>query len=103
LIYKKFDKLNVAFGAEFRHENFQINQGQPESYNSYDINGNVVTATTPNNIKVSSFYYTGSNGELRPGASQVFPGFKPANAVDKGRSSGAVYADLEYDVTENGY
>jgi hypothetical protein len=28
------------------------------------------------------------------------PGFKPANAVDKGRSSGAVYADLEYDVTE---
>jgi iron complex outermembrane receptor protein len=41
--------------------------------------------------------------ELRPGASQVFPGFKPANAVDKGRSSGAVYADLEYDVTENGY
>jgi hypothetical protein len=37
----------------------------------------------------------------RPGASQVFPGFKPVNAVDKGRSA-AVYADLEYDVTENG-
>jgi hypothetical protein len=32
-----------------------------------------------------------------------YSGFKPANAVDKGRSSGAVYADLEYDVTENGY
>jgi iron complex outermembrane receptor protein len=30
---------------------------------------------------------------------QVFPGFKPVNAVDKGRNS-AVYADLEYDVTE---
>ena len=100
-INKKFDKLNVAFGAEFRHENFQINAGQPESYNTYDINGNVVTAATPNNIKVSSFYYTGSNaGELRSGGSQVFPGFKPANTVDKGRSSGAVYADLEYDVTE---
>jgi iron complex outermembrane receptor protein len=28
-----------------------------------------------------------------------FPGFKPVNAVDKGRNS-AVYADLEYDVTE---
>jgi iron complex outermembrane receptor protein len=24
------------------------------------------------------------------------------NAVDKGRNSAAVYADLEYDVTENG-
>jgi iron complex outermembrane receptor protein len=34
--------------------------------------------------------------------SQVFPGFKPVNAVDKGRNSAAVYADLEYDVTENG-
>jgi iron complex outermembrane receptor protein len=29
----------------------------------------------------------------------LFPGFKPVNAVDKGRNS-AVYADLEYDVTE---
>jgi iron complex outermembrane receptor protein len=63
--------LNVAFGAEYRNENFQIKQGQPESYNTYDIGG-VVTGTTPNNIKVSSFYYTGSNGGNRPGASQVF-------------------------------
>jgi iron complex outermembrane receptor protein len=35
---------------------------------------------------------------LGPG-SQVFPGFKPVNAVDQGRNSAAVYADLEYDVT----
>ena len=113
-ISNKFDKLNVAFGAEFRHENFQINAGQPESYNTYDINGGIVTASTPNNIKVTDFYsgvFGGFPGAIygsastayngaRPGSSQVFPGFKPVNAVDKGRSSGAVYADLEYDVTE---
>jgi iron complex outermembrane receptor protein len=92
---RKFDKLNVAFGAEYRNENFQINNGQPESYNSYDINGGVVTGSTAANIKATDFY-----GSVRPGGSQVFPGFKPANAVDQGRNSAAVYADLEYDVTE---
>ncbi len=100
-VSRKFDKLNVAFGAEYRHENFQITAGVPDSYNQYDINGDVVTATTPNTIKVSSFYYNGTNsGELRPGGAQVFPGFKPANTVDKGRNSAAIYADLEYDVTD---
>lgn len=94
-VSRKFDKLNVAFGGEYRHENFKINQGQPESYNTYDINGGIVTGTTAANIKVTDFY-----GSVRPGSSQVFPGFKPVNAVDKGRNSAAVYADLEYDVTE---
>jgi iron complex outermembrane receptor protein len=32
--------LNVAFGAEYRNEK-TISAGQPESYNLYDINGNV--------------------------------------------------------------
>ena len=113
-ISKKINQLNVAFGAEVRHENFQINEGEEDSYNQYDINGGVVTATTANNIKATDFYngvlggYAGAiygsattayNGQ-RAGGAQVFPGFKPANAVDKGRTSGAVYADLEYDVTE---
>jgi iron complex outermembrane receptor protein len=94
-VSRKFDKLNVAFGAEYRNENFQINNGQPESYNSYDINGGIVNGATAGNIRVTDFY-----GSVRPGGSQVFPGFKPANAVDQGRNSAAVYADLEYDVTE---
>ncbi|MBG6111432.1 iron complex outermembrane receptor protein [Flavobacterium sp. CG_9.10] len=93
-ISKKFDALNVAFGAEYRHENFKITEGERDSYNLYDINGAVVTGTTPANIKVTDFY-----GSARPGGAQVFPGFRPANAIDKGRNSVAVYADLEYDVT----
>ncbi|HEY4618904.1 MAG TPA: TonB-dependent receptor [Flavobacterium sp.] len=94
-VSRKFNKLNVAFGAEYRYENYKINAGVPDSYNQYDINGDVVTGTTPSDIKVTDFYGSG-----RPGGSQVFPGFKPSNTVDKGRNSGAVYADLEYDVTE---
>lgn len=94
-VSRKFDKLNVAFGAEYRNENFQIKQGQPESYNTYDINGGIVTGATATNIKATDFY-----GSARPGGSQVFPGFKPGNAVNQGRNSAAVYADLEYDVTE---
>jgi iron complex outermembrane receptor protein len=43
---------------------------------------------------VTDFY-----GATRPGGAQVFPGFRPANAVDKGRNSAALYGDLEYDVT----
>jgi iron complex outermembrane receptor protein len=97
-INRKFDVLkglNVAFGAEYRHENFTINQGEPDSYNLYDINGGVVTGTTPANIKVTDFY-----GATRPGGAQVFPGFRPANAIDKGRNSYAVYTDLELDLTD---
>ena len=95
---RKFDVLkglNVAFGAEYRHENFAITAGQPESYNLYDINGGVVTASTPANIKVTDFF-----GSARPNGSQVFPGFRPANAIDKDRNSVALYTDLELDVTE---
>lgn len=93
-INRKFNKLNVAFGAEYRYENFIINSGIPDSYNLYDINGAVVTGTTPANIKVTDFY-----GAARPGGAQVFPGFRPANAIDKNRNSVALYGDLEYDVT----
>ncbi len=109
---RKFNKLNVAFGAEYRNENFKIDAGVPDSYNLYDINGAVVTGSTPSNLRVTDFYNgvlggagtaygtatTPYNG-ARPGGAQVFPGFRPANAVDKGRNSVALYGDLEYDVT----
>ena len=91
---RKFNKLNVAFGAEYRKENYTIDAGSPDSYNLYDINGAVVTGTTPTNIRVTDFF-----GAARPGGAQVFPGFRPANETDKGRNSVALYGDLEYDIT----
>ena len=95
---RKFDFLkgfNIALGAEYRHEKYEINAGEPDSYITYDINGVPVTGTTPANIKVTDFY-----GATRPGGSQVFPGFREANAISKTRYSNAFYADLELDVTD---
>jgi iron complex outermembrane receptor protein len=93
---KKFNTLNVAFGAEYRNENYKITAGVPDSYNQYDINGNVASGQPSDaNLLPTDFY-----GATRPGGAQVFPGFRPANAIDNGRNSVALYADLEYDVTE---
>jgi len=92
-INRKFDKLNLAFGAEFRHENYIISAGEEKSYALYDITGQLVTTTTPNNMKVTDFY-----GTNRGAGAQVFPGFSPSNALDKTRNSVALYGDLEYDI-----
>jgi iron complex outermembrane receptor protein len=99
-VSRKFDKLN-SFGAEYRNENFQIKQGQPESYNTYDINGGVVTELPQTILKFLPLLYwilVGNFAQEHLKFSQV----SSQNAVDKGRNSAAVYADLEYDVTENG-
>ncbi|WP_310394105.1 TonB-dependent receptor [Hymenobacter sp.] len=71
--------VNVAFGGEFRYDNFQIGKGEYASY----INGGRLIGTTP----------TASG-------SQVFPGYQPQDEVKKGRSNVAGYLDLESDVTE---
>ena len=94
-ISKKFDKINIAFGAEYRNEKYSITAGEEKSYAAYDITGALVTATTANNLRVTDFY-----GTNRSAGAQVFPGFSPANAVDKTRNSAALYADVEYEVTE---
>jgi iron complex outermembrane recepter protein len=70
--------LNLALGAEFRRETYQIIAGEPNSY---------LDAGHPNRF----------GGRAVPGA-QVFPGFRPSNEVDTGRNSVATYADLEANV-----
>lgn len=71
--------LNVAAGAEFRQDGYQVFAGEPASY----ING-------------------GSKNQFgtAPAAagSQVFPGFRPSNAGDHSRNSKSVYVDTEGDV-----
>jgi iron complex outermembrane recepter protein len=68
------DGLSVAFGAEYRDENFKIVAGDFQSY----AGGPFIT-----------------NGA--PAGAQVFPGFRPANAVDASRNSKAAYLELESD------
>jgi iron complex outermembrane recepter protein len=90
-----FEGFNVAFGAEYRSENYQLLAGEEASWASYDINGEVVTQTTPDADKVYSYF-----GSLVPGGSQVFPGYRPSNATDQDRNSYAGYIDLEADISE---
>lgn len=87
--------FNVAFGAEYRIENYQLVAGEEASYAKYDINGDVVTNTTADNLIVTSYFGSGV-----PGGSQVFPGYRPENEVDQNRNSYAAYVDLEADLSE---
>ena len=87
--------LNLAFGGEGRFENFKISAGEESSYALYDINGSIQTPSIAGNLKPTDFY-----GATRPGGSQVFPGFRPENAINKGRKSFALYSDNELDVTD---
>ncbi|MDC8103233.1 TonB-dependent receptor plug domain-containing protein [Chryseobacterium sp. PTM-20240506] len=87
--------FNIAFGGEARFERYKIQSGEQDSWALYDINGNVQDVSTPANLKPTDFF-----GAVRPGGAQVFPGFRPANSLNKGRSSVAGYIDTELDVTD---
>ncbi|MBP2618324.1 TonB-dependent receptor plug domain-containing protein [Chryseobacterium jejuense] len=82
-VSKKIKNFNIAFGGEFRFEQYQIKAGDEASYTQYDENGNVATKDS----KV-----------IGAGGSQSFIGFSPDNALKKDRHSTAVYADLSYDL-----
>jgi iron complex outermembrane receptor protein len=90
-----FNGLNVAFGAEYRIENYELNAGEEASWARYDVNGQVVTNTTPVTDLVYSYF-----GKVVPGGAQVFPGFRPSNEVNQGRNSYAGYLDVELDVSD---
>ena len=71
--------LNVATGVEARQENYSISAGEPDSYR----NGGVLL-----------------NGRPTASGAQVFPGFRPENAVDEDRTAIGAYIDLEANVTD---
>ncbi|MQA41540.1 TonB-dependent receptor plug domain-containing protein [Rugamonas aquatica] len=71
------DGLNVAFGGEYRSENYKIFAGEPGSYNDVDGIG-----------------FGGNAG------SQGFPGFQPGDQVNAKRHSTAAYLDLEADLSK---
>ena len=75
-----FDDLwggtNIAFGGEYRDENYQIFAGEPGSYIDADGPG-------------------GGNA-----GSQGFPGFQPGDETDANRDNYAAYVDVEVTPTE---
>ncbi|MFD2942923.1 TonB-dependent receptor plug domain-containing protein [Flavobacterium notoginsengisoli] len=97
---KKLDVLsglNVAFGGEFRYENYQIKAGEEASYGLYDVNGNLVTGVLPT---TSPLIVTDFFGNKRGAGAQGFSGFQPSDAKERDRKSGAAYVDLELNATE---
>ena len=71
--------VNVAVGATFRRESYQITRGELASY----IDGG----------------HRGQDSSDAPGGSQVFPGFAPTDEADADRTNVGVYADLETNLT----
>ena len=87
--------LNIAFGTEFRSENFQIFAGEEGSYATYDTNGIAITNPA---VQVP---FTNEFDQQPSGGSQGFPGYSPANAVDRDRTNFGIYGDIELNATEN--
>lgn len=88
--------MNLAFGAEFRTENFIVFAGEQGSYTTYDINRQPITNPATQSPPIDPI-----SGDPRPGSSQGFPGYSPNNAVDKNRSNVSLYADSEFDITKS--
>jgi iron complex outermembrane receptor protein len=97
---KNYDSIlngfNLAFGAEYRTEQFTIFAGEEGSYATYDVNGQPIT--DPLNQTIPTDPVT---GDPRPGGSQGFPGYSPDNVVNRSRSNVSLYADGELDVSDN--
>lgn len=69
--------LNVAYGAEYRTDHYQIQAGEERSWSfGYPSQG-----------------IAGVSGKAA--GAQVFPGFRPSNVVDAHRSNTGLYADVE--------
>ncbi|MBL7814535.1 MAG: TonB-dependent receptor [Saprospiraceae bacterium] len=79
---------NLAFGAEYRVENYHIFSGEEGSYRNYGVIDTVI------NNKVVQF-----NKLNRPSGSQGFPGFRPENELNEFRSNLGLYIDSEFDIT----
>jgi iron complex outermembrane receptor protein len=86
--------MNLAFGAEYRTENFMIFAGEEGSYGTYTENGILITDPEFQDQAEDDL------GDPRPGGSQGFPGYGPSNEVNRSRSNLSLYADAEFDLSE---
>ncbi|MEO1731244.1 MAG: TonB-dependent receptor, partial [Pseudomonadota bacterium] len=78
--------INLAFGAEFREEQFTITAGDPASYELGPL------AAPSEAFPTGQGFGSSSNG---------FGGFTPASAGTSSQQNYAFYVDTEFDVTDN--
>jgi iron complex outermembrane receptor protein len=86
--------LNIAFGTEYRSENFEIFAGEVASYATFDTTGIAIVNPAIQSPFVNEF------GQQPSGGSQGFPGYSPANQVDRNRSNIGFYADAEVNLSK---
>ena len=89
--------VNFAFGAEYKTENFEIFAGEEGSYGTFDVDGRIITDP---NTQVQPTVVIDGEESARPGGSQGFPGYSPANEVDRSRSNVSFYVDSEFELTD---
>jgi len=98
--------LTIAFGAEYRHENFKIRPGETASFAAgpYFVPSQ---ATTAANCTTLQGVYTVATGVCSfPGraalvGAQGFPGFPTSARTDASRHSWAAYGELDTDLFNN--
>lgn len=81
--------FNLAFGSEYRVENYKLFAGEEASYRNYGVRDTVI------NGLVTPWDFLGV-----PGGSQGFPGFSPSNEVDAYRTNIGLYVDGEIDLAK---
>jgi len=79
----------VAFatGVEWRRDGYEIDAGDPVSYQYGRTNNPAIPIGT-------------QNGGIAASGMQGFPGYTPATAVDASRHNIALYADVEHNLTQ---
>lgn len=93
---KSFSKINLAFGGEFRYENYKIFAGEERSYKGYSPN----PILYPNLLPANPTADDTANATRTPASgSQGFPGFSNTDAVSANRTVEGVYADAEFNVS----
>ena len=77
---------NLAWGAEWRRDGYEIEAGEELSWQDYD-NSCYAAMTCLSNASSPTNASAGI---------QVFPGFRPGNEVDENRRAFSLYGDVEY-------
>ena len=101
-----FKNIGLSFGAEHRFERYQITAGEEASYTDYGKARQVGVDANGNSILVPDFKgpintkFGGADSSSRPGGAQVFPGYRPENAINATRSAISAYIDGAFDFSE---
>lgn len=96
--------VTLAFGGEYRHENFKERPGQPESYVAGPFARSPIANTTLANCNAQGGVFAGTTcsfpGRNAPVGQQGFPGIPASAQTDNNRHSYAAYVEVDTDVTD---